>query len=709
MRYFAIRFGFLAAVAALTTVPTMAPAADGFRQDEQTLIEILVSEDAGKPQKAIACKKLAVFGSPKAAEALAPLLRDPEMVSWARIALEAIPGEEVDQVLIESMADIDGRSLIGVINTLGIRGTRAAVPSLIDALQNQDADVAVAAAVALGAIGGNDARQALQSAFASADDMTVRSGLAEGLILVAENAMTQDQADAAAQIYDSVAAADVPPQRKIEAIRGSILSRGSDGVDRLIEALKSDDRAKQGIALTTVRELSGDGATDALVNAIEKVDASRRALLITGLAERGDNDAQDALIRQSESEDLAVRLAAIEGLQRIGDVTALPALLAAADDENVVVVASALETLSLLPDDQLEDAVISRLKNADGRAKEVLLSVVGARRIAGAKSMVIDTLDAKDASIREAALQAIGQIATMDDLGMLMARAFDADNDDAAASLDALRAACVRMPDRDACAEKLDQAAANASTADRITTLELLTAMGGERSLKALADAAQSNDREIQDAATRLLGTWMTVDAAPYLLELASQPSHAYRIRALRGHLRIARQFTMNNRDRLQMANDALKVADREEEKRLILDVVRRYPTPAMLNVAVKVGQDAEMKPEAIAAAAVVLKLVGVTDKTAKALQPLWGKPMDIEIISAKYGSADKQKDVTELLRQHAGDSPLIRLPQSQYNSALGGDPAPGSPKELTVEYKINGEAGQVSFAENDPIVFPLP
>jgi glycine/D-amino acid oxidase-like deaminating enzyme len=43
-------------------------------------------------------------------------------------------------------------------------------------------------------------------------------------------------------------------------------------------------------------------------------------------------------------------------------------------------------------------------------------------------------------------------------------------------------------------------------------------------SVNAVAAAAKSNDPALQDASTRLLGIWMTPDAAPVLLELSKGP-----------------------------------------------------------------------------------------------------------------------------------------------------------------------------------------
>ena len=90
----------LAAAAISTVAPVSAARAD---ENEAKLIGVLTSE-APPQEKAITCKRLAIFGSKAAVPALAPLLADKELASWARIALEAIPGPEADAALAYCLA-----------------------------------------------------------------------------------------------------------------------------------------------------------------------------------------------------------------------------------------------------------------------------------------------------------------------------------------------------------------------------------------------------------------------------------------------------------------------------------------------------------------------------------------------------------------------------------------------------------------------------
>ncbi len=200
---------------------TCAMAGDDAAKDQQKLIGVLRS-NAPAAEKAIACKRLAIYGGKEAVSALAPLLADEKLSSWARIPLEVIPGPAADEALRQAMDKVQGRRLVGVINSIGVRRAASAVESLVARLNDHDAEVASVSAVALGRIGNDAAATALEGALAGAVP-AVRSAAAEGCILCAERRLAAGEAAQAATIYDLVRKADVPKQRIREATRGAIL------------------------------------------------------------------------------------------------------------------------------------------------------------------------------------------------------------------------------------------------------------------------------------------------------------------------------------------------------------------------------------------------------------------------------------------------------------------------------------------------------
>jgi hypothetical protein len=203
----------------------------------------------------------------------------------------------------------------------------------------------------------------------------------------------------------------------------------------------------------------------------------------------------------------------------------------------------------------------------------------------------------------------------------------------------------------------------------------------------------------------------MTMDAAPVLLDLAkTAPEEKYKIRALRGYIRLVRQFPLTDEQRAEMCRRAMETAERDDERKLVLEVLDRYPSVDMLRMATEAVKIPSLKDEATAVSlAIAQKIRADPDEIRKLLANLSYTPTKVEIIKAEYGVGQQGKDVTEILRRHVGDFPVIVLPSTSYNAALGGDPAPGIQKELKIQYRINGKPGEVSLPENATIVLPVP
>ena len=87
------------------------------------LIELLQKPDASAFEKAKACQRLAVVGSKAAIPALVALLPDPNLNLYARFGLEGIPDPAVDEALRTAALTLQGRQLVGVLDSIGQRET----------------------------------------------------------------------------------------------------------------------------------------------------------------------------------------------------------------------------------------------------------------------------------------------------------------------------------------------------------------------------------------------------------------------------------------------------------------------------------------------------------------------------------------------------------------------------------------------------------
>jgi len=575
---------------------------------ERESLAVLRSGATGA-EKAAACKRLAVHGTAASAADLAALLSDEHLASWARIALEAIPGPEVDGVLRKAAGSLSGRLLVGVINTIGVRRDAGAIGLLESRLADQDLEVAAAAAAALARIGTPDAADALVKAAAGGRETAVEACLdsAERLRLAGDTAAAIAACDSVLGLGDKLS-----EHRRAQALRTTILAKGSEGLPILLETLRDPSKRLFNMGLSVSREMDLADAVDlALVEEGSKLKGDRGALLIRSAADRnadgGGNDGLvNTLLAVAAGTDKPVRIAAIEALGRIGNASVIDRLLAAATDADPQLAEAARVAAAALPGTAVDQAILAKLSTTDPRLLPVVAGLVGARRIPAVKELVPLVSD-RDAAVRKAAVESLGAVGDLADLGVLIDAVLKPrDAAEGEVSAKALRQACTRMADREACAEKLAAALADElPIANRIPIYDTLGDVGGRKALAAVTAAGKSSDPELQDLATRLLGKWMTPDAGPVLLNLAGTlPPGKYRTRAVRGAIRIARQFAMPDNERAELCRQSLKAAEDPADRKAVLEFMPRYPSPAMLQVAREAEKLPGLEAEARDAAA---------------------------------------------------------------------------------------------------------
>jgi HEAT repeat protein len=687
-----------------------ARAADEAASSQEKEFIAVLQSDAAAADKAIACKRLAISGSAAAVPDLAKLLPDPQLSSWARIALEAIPGPEADAALRSAAESLDGLLQVGVINSIGVRRDAAAVETLAARLTDEDAEVASAAAVALGHIGDAAAAKHLSNALAAAPPQ-VRSAVAEGCVLCAERMVASKQLPAAIELYDQVRKADVHQQRQLDATRGAILAREQDGLPLLVELLQSPDKKLFQLGLSTAREFPGTEVDKSLAAELATAPPQRAALLVAAMADRPLATSLPAFIQAAGAGAKPVRLAAIGALSRVGDASCLATLLEVAGESDKDLAQAAKEALASLPGDKVDAQITTLLATAKGGSDPLLIELVGQRRIPAAPQL-LKALDHAQPKVRQAALIALGETVELKQLSVLIGQALAPRYaEDGPVAQQALRAASVRMPDREACAAELAAAVQRAKGDAKVQVLEILAEVGGTKALATLAAASKSQDDSLQDAGSRLLGKWNSVEAAPVLLDLAkTAPQAKYQIRALRGYLGLARKFAMPEAERVAMCKQAFAIATQPAEQKLVLDVLAIHPSTEGLQFALDVLEKPGLKDDATQAVLVIAQKVGGQQgDVAARLSKAGLAKVKLEIIKAEYGAGETRREVTEVLRKHASDSPLVALPNGNYNGAFGGDPSPGTAKQLRIQYRLDGKEGTANFAENALIFLPVP
>jgi HEAT repeat protein len=214
------RVGWVASLwlglACITGAASAAPPAD--KEQEAKLIAVLAKSDASLKDKADACRVLALVGTRECVAPLAGLLGDEKLSHLARYALEPNPDSAVDEAFRSALPKLNGRPLVGVIGSLGVRRDTKAVEPIAVFLKAADPAVAKAAARSLGRIGVAPAAEALQKNL-DGTSPAVRLAVSEGLFRCAEHLVADGKTAEALVIYDWLDRPNSPVQVRTSAVR----------------------------------------------------------------------------------------------------------------------------------------------------------------------------------------------------------------------------------------------------------------------------------------------------------------------------------------------------------------------------------------------------------------------------------------------------------------------------------------------------------
>lgn len=510
-------------------------------EQERIALTTLLGAGGTTFEKAKACQRLAVIGDASSVPAIALLLFDPKLADYARTALEQIPGEAAGEALITAIGqlrqpaaeaiDVQQRErlLIGLLHSVGRRLGDSARPLLTQIADAADVSAAVRA-TATRALAALDPPAQTEEASPPADlakllqspePRSFRRGLQQA----------RQQGNAAALLAEQLP--QLPPPRQ-GALLVVLAELGDDAVVAAIEPLaESEDDDVAATAWETLGSLgelqdSADRAAAGFAAALARPTIAPRVLAALGSAENPQLDAQ-------------VKSA----IQKLADGQQTP--------EPTV----AIGLFQYAVTRQLNDVAEPLMQIARSQSDPV----VAAAAIRAAGSLV---------SLYELAalLLASEQLAQLAPEGLLTLAAGEA-----------LQRATVRMPP-DEVAEVIAGLLADAQGPRKAVLLEQLALVGGERALDVVAEVARSSDLADVDMATRVLGQWLSADAADVLGDLAANLNHpAYRLRSLRGYLRLGRQFDLPPEQRTNLAAHAYQLADRDEERTLAIDILLRFPT----------------------------------------------------------------------------------------------------------------------------------
>ena len=627
---------------------------------EKLLLGVLADPKATADAKSFVCRQLRIMGTAASVPALAALLTDEKLSHMGRYALGRMACPEAGKALRDALGKVKGKLLVGVINTVGERREPEGAAPVIALLKNADPEVAIAAARALGKICGDAAVAALAAARKGASDKMLQT-VEDAWLRCADQYLAAGEKDKAKAIYEPLYAPTEKANIRAAALRGLIALGGDQAIALILKPLKSNDLAMQAIAVSYIRDVPGTEATKAFAAELPKLSPAAQVLVIGALASRGDAAAGPAVTAAAKSQDPAVRVAALEALAAVGDATNVPLLVKSAASQEKAEADAARSTLTRLAGDGVDAALLAEMKKADAAGRAELIKTLTARRAEGVVPQLLKfAAEDPDEGVRKEAFTAIGKLADEKTLPAIVDLMLAAKGDEALKAAERAVITVARNIESDAAREAaLLVGLPKAKGAAKATLLRVHGRFGGEKSLAAVRSALGDADAAIKDAAIRALAEWPDASPADDLLKLVqTTDNQVHRVLALRGYVRLlalpsGRPIT----EVLQRYDEAMKLATRPDDKKLVLAAMAELRHPAVLRAIGPYLTVPELKAEAEAAMKKVTEAMKAPAKLSASANP-------DKVGNAADGKPDTRWDTGGA--QSGGEWFMIELPVEQ-------------------------------------------
>ncbi|MBL7134543.1 MAG: hypothetical protein ISS78_10635, partial [Phycisphaerae bacterium] len=259
---------------------------------------------------------------------------------------------------------------------------------------------------------------------------------------------------------------------------------------------------------------------------------------------------------------------------------------------------AAVNSLQSLPGEKVNANILTCLAAAPAAAKVALIETLAVRQAAEAVGALVKQANDSDASVRAAALKALGQLATSRDLtalvGLLVARPCE----------EAERAVVLvsrRLDPVAAQAECVLEALGKAKTTPvRCSLLRTLGGIGNAKAFVAVTAAKGDKDADVQNAAVRALTSWPNARALDASLDIFRKTeSMTHRVLALRGCVRMVGLSDKAPAGKLKILGELMNKAKRPEDRRLVLSGLAQVADPAAAAAVKPFLNDAAVKAEA--------------------------------------------------------------------------------------------------------------
>lgn len=553
------------------------------------------------------CQQLAVIGTEACLPALSQLLKNPESVGIACLALANNPSPKADAVLRSAARKLTGLPLVQVTQTIGARRDSGSVSLLKRLAASEDKAVAGAAVVALGNVASPQALSVLKNIRQRQDPATAAEA-DEAALLAAAHLRGSGNVRAAARLCEELLKSNAPNHVRRGAFETLVRLDRDGGQQRAADAMVARDPILSRPAIAAVATLKGDGVSKRFAALMPSLDTHEQVLLIQALAARGDSEARSAIQASLSSADHAVRASAITALGQIGDASTVPAIASALDRQPVADELKAIEAAltSLQGGEPVDKAIAVELDRRASGIRTPLLAALARRADPTSFATLQREATSADPTIVRLAFQGLSRIATSKDVPALLnalvgLRSQEGREDAEGAVAQALN----RIGDPARQSALLREFLNRSNQPDaRAALIRLLLACPDPEALAVVKAAMDDSHPAVRDAAMRTLAAWPDTAAWDTLANVYQQTdSEPQRVVALRGLVRLLGEENHNPHPTLlQRYRTLFAGAKSDTDRKLVLGALAGCAHPDALRLAVEQLKDSGVRAEAEAA-----------------------------------------------------------------------------------------------------------
>jgi HEAT repeat protein len=527
--------------------------------------------------KDVFCRQLAIVGTDAAVPALDALLLKKDTAEMARYALERIQGARAATALRGALPRTEPAVQTGIVASLGRRKDASSVEAIKPLLSSKDMRLATAAAEAMGSIGTPAARDAL---LASPNT----PGATDALLAIAE----RSPAAGAAPIYRRLGPAGLQGLARVDPAQAAPLLRS---------ALKSESPHVQAIAVKELARIDLSG----LAKQMPEVSPLAQMRILYALAESGKAEYRTIALESVRSESEGVRIAAVTSLGKLGTAGDLALLASRAATASGDEQSAARAALFAIQGAAADAAILEAIPGAEPKTKVELIRAAGERGIPSSPTPLLAAAADADRQVRTESIRALRETAGPQHVPAMFDLLKNSKVETERREWERTIAAAIRRSKDGAASEGLPQFGAISEPAVKVSLLNVFSATGNPSALPVVRKALDDPAADIRRAALNALSNWPTPEPLDDLLTIARAGGDpARQTLALRGYIRLLQLPSARTpAQTAELLKVAMAAATRPDEKRSVLAIAQKAPSPESLAIARAALEDPQVKAEA--------------------------------------------------------------------------------------------------------------